>query len=100
MAETPKLKSVANAIRTGIFIERIYNGLSPSHVLTISHEIMVQLEVGKAGQAGCLLVFPILYKILRSIVLQFNHCKHEAEVTYFCFLSKSKYLSYFEALRL
>ena len=49
-AETPKLKSVANAVRTGIFIERIYNGLSPSHVLTISDEIMAQLEVGKAEE--------------------------------------------------
>ena len=43
--EVPALKSVANAIRTGLFIERIYSGLSTSHMLIISDEIQEQLKV-------------------------------------------------------
>lgn len=60
------MKSVANAIRTGILIERIYSGLSPSHGLAITDEITAQLEVGagSAGEGGSLLVFFIFLKLL------------------------------------
>ena len=43
--ERPGLRSVANAIRTGLFIERIYSGLSTSHMMIIDDSIRSQLQV-------------------------------------------------------
>ncbi|GAU87405.1 hypothetical protein RvY_00254-2 [Ramazzottius varieornatus] len=42
--EKPKFRSVANAIRAGIFVERIYRRMSSSQVLHIPPKIVMQLR--------------------------------------------------------
>ncbi|OQV21292.1 Calcium/calmodulin-dependent 3',5'-cyclic nucleotide phosphodiesterase 1C [Hypsibius exemplaris] len=42
--EKPKFRSVANAIRAGIFVERIYRRMSSSQVLHIPPKIVLQLR--------------------------------------------------------
>ena len=43
--ERPSFKSVANAIRTGIFIERIYRRMSSSQLMVIPPEVEKVLKV-------------------------------------------------------
>ena len=43
--ERPSFRSVANAIRTGIFIERIYRRMSSSQLMVIPPEIHHALKV-------------------------------------------------------
>lgn len=43
--ERPSFKSVANAIRTGIFIERIYRRMSSSQLMVIPPEVQQCLKV-------------------------------------------------------
>ncbi|XP_055331385.1 dual specificity calcium/calmodulin-dependent 3',5'-cyclic nucleotide phosphodiesterase 1A-like isoform X8 [Paramacrobiotus metropolitanus] len=43
-SEKPKFRSVANAIRAGIFVERIYRRMSSSQVLHIPPKIVMQLR--------------------------------------------------------
>ena len=43
--ERPSFKSVANAIRTGIFIERIYRRMSSSQLMAIPPDIAKVLKV-------------------------------------------------------
>ena len=43
--ERPSFKSVANAIRTGIFIERIYRRMSSSQLMVIPPEVQKCLKV-------------------------------------------------------
>ena len=43
--ERPSFRSVANAIRTGIFIEKIYRRMSSSQLMAIPKEINDVLEV-------------------------------------------------------
>ena len=43
--ETPSLRSVANAIRTGKFLEKIYGGMSSKHVLLFPDDVLTKLEV-------------------------------------------------------
>ena len=44
--ERPSFRSVANAIRTGIFIERIYRRMSSSQLMVIPPEVQHALKVG------------------------------------------------------
>ena len=43
--ERPSFKSVANAIRTGIFIERIYRRMSSSQLMVMPPEVQKALKV-------------------------------------------------------
>ena len=43
--ERPTLKSVANAIRTGIFIEKIYSKMSTSQQMIIPQQVEDYLKV-------------------------------------------------------
>ena len=43
--EAPKLRSVANAIRTGKFLEKIYSSMSSKHVLIFPTDVLTKLEV-------------------------------------------------------
>ena len=43
--EHPTLRSVANAIRAGIFIEKIYSGMSTSQLMVIPPEVEAHLKV-------------------------------------------------------
>ena len=43
--DRPSFKSVANAIRTGIFIERIYRRMSSSQLMVIPPEVQKALKV-------------------------------------------------------
>ncbi len=43
--ERPSFRSVANAIRTGIFIEKIYRGMSSGHQMEIPPEVAAHLKV-------------------------------------------------------
>ena len=43
--ERPSFRSVANAIRTGIFIERIYRRMSSSQLMVIPPEVQHALRV-------------------------------------------------------
>ncbi len=43
--QRPTFRSVANAIRTGIFIERIYRRMSSSQLMTIPQEVQRALKV-------------------------------------------------------
>ena len=43
--ERPSFKSVANAIRTGIFIERIYRRMSSSQLMVMPPEVQRALKV-------------------------------------------------------
>ena len=43
--ERPTLRSVANAIRTGIFIEKIYRRMSKSQMMSVPKEVENCLEV-------------------------------------------------------
>ena len=45
--ERPSFRSVANAIRTGIFIERIYRRMSSSQLMVIPPEVQHALKVIK-----------------------------------------------------
>ena len=45
--ERPSFRSVANAIRTGIFIERIYRRMSSSQLMVIPPEVQHALKVQK-----------------------------------------------------
>ena len=42
--ERPSLRSVANAIRTGIFIEKIYSKMSTSQMMVIPPEVSLHLQ--------------------------------------------------------
>ena len=42
--ERPSLRSVANAIRTGIFIEKIYSKMSTSQLMVIPPEVAQHLQ--------------------------------------------------------
>ena len=42
--ERPSLRSVANAIRTGIFIEKIYSKMSTSQLMVIPPEVSLHLQ--------------------------------------------------------
>ena len=44
--ERPSFRSVANAIRTGIFIDKIYRGMSHGTQMEIPAEIQAKLKVG------------------------------------------------------
>ena len=46
--ERPSFKSVANAIRTGIFIERIYRRMNISQFMVVPEEIQKALKVSKS----------------------------------------------------
>ena len=46
--ETPSLRSVANAIRTGKFLEKIYSSMSSKHVLIFPDDVLTKLEVCKS----------------------------------------------------
>ena len=43
--ERPTLRSVANAIRTGIFIEKIYRRMSKSQMMAIPEAVEQRLQV-------------------------------------------------------
>ena len=43
--ERPTLRSVANAIRTGIFIEKIYRRMSKSQMMAIPEAVEQSLQV-------------------------------------------------------
>ena len=43
--EAPSLRSVANAIRTGKFLEKIYSSMSSKHVLIFPDDVLTKLEV-------------------------------------------------------
>jgi calcium/calmodulin-dependent 3',5'-cyclic nucleotide phosphodiesterase len=43
--ERPSFKSVANAIRTGIFIERIYRRMSSSQLMVMPPDVQKSLKV-------------------------------------------------------
>ena len=43
--EAPSLRSVANAIRTGKFLEKIYSSMSSKHVLIFPDDVVTKLEV-------------------------------------------------------
>ena len=45
--ERPTLKSVANAIRTGIFIEKIYSKMSTAQQMVIPQPVVNYLEVSR-----------------------------------------------------
>ena len=49
--ERPSFKSVANAIRTGIFIERIYRRMSSSQLMIIPPEVQKALKVRSRKRA-------------------------------------------------
>ena len=42
--ERPSLRSVANAIRTGIFLEKIYNKMSTNQMMVIPQEVSRHLN--------------------------------------------------------
>ena len=44
--ERPTLRSVANAVRTGIFIEKIYKKMSKSQMMEVPEEVAHCLQVG------------------------------------------------------
>ena len=44
--ERPTFRSVANAIRTGIFIEKIYRRMSKSQMMAIPQAVEQRLQVG------------------------------------------------------
>ena len=50
--ERPTLRSVANAIRTGIFIEKIYRRMSKSQMMAVpeavEHRLQVNIETSSA----------------------------------------------------
>jgi hypothetical protein len=54
VGERPSFRSVANAIRTGIFIEKIYRGMSSGHHMEIPPEVAAHLKVG-TNQFACLM---------------------------------------------
>ena len=54
--ERPTFRSVANAIRTGIFIEKIYRRMSTSQLMVIPDTLAPHLEVGY-----CLIEFSITF---------------------------------------
>ena len=48
--EVPTLRSVANAIRTGIFIEKIYSRMSTSQLMVVPPEVEAHLNVSEVNK--------------------------------------------------
>ena len=48
--EAPSLRSVANAIRTGKFLEKIYSSMSSKHVLIFPDDVLTKLEVCRQAE--------------------------------------------------
>ena len=55
--ERPTFRSVANAIRTGIFIEKIYRRMSSSQLMAIPPDIHKALKVNQVFQSHKVQVF-------------------------------------------
>ena len=58
--ERPTLRSVANAIRTGIFIEKIYRRMSKSQMMAIPEAVEQHLQV---------VLFPLKLSVPRKTLL-------------------------------
>jgi hypothetical protein len=64
--EHPTFRSVANAIRTGIFIEKIYRRMSTSQLMVIPQNLNAFLEV--SGQI--IAISSILSGIFNKLILE------------------------------
>ena len=65
--ERPSFKSVANAIRTGIFIERIYRRMSSSQLMVMPPEVQKALKVSSKSYVLLLHDFKCSFQIISRI---------------------------------